>query len=134
MTSGHGRAGTRTVLWLAARGGRTDRTRIALTATMSALAAVALLCAATVAVIGAEDGPYTSQLLSEAGLHRGVVIAFVLLAVPVLALVGQCSRVGAPARDRRLAAYRLAGATPARSPEWPWRNPCWRPCWGASSV
>lgn len=102
----------RTVFWLALRGGRTDRTRIALTATVSALAVVALLCAATVAAIGPGDGPYTSELLSQSGLHQGVVIAFALLAVPVLVLVGQCSRVGAPARDRRLAAYRLAGATP----------------------
>jgi hypothetical protein len=33
----------------------------------------------------------------------------------VLALAGQCSRLGAPARDRRLAAIRLAGATPRQA-------------------
>ena len=37
-----------------------------------------------------------------------------MLMVPVLALAGQCARLGAPARDRRLAALRLAGATPGQ--------------------
>ena len=32
----------------------------------------------------------------------------------MLALAGQCIRLGAPARDRRLAAIRLAGATPGQ--------------------
>ena len=33
----------------------------------------------------------------------------VLLCLPVLGFVGQCSRIGAPGRDRRLAALRLQG-------------------------
>ncbi|WP_432543563.1 FtsX-like permease family protein [Kineococcus sp. SYSU DK002] len=41
-----------------------------------------------------------------------MVVALVLLCVPVLVFAGQCARVGAPARDRRLAALRLQGATP----------------------
>jgi len=101
------------VLWLATVGGRADRTRIALTAVGAAAGVVALLAAATVAATGADDGPYTSQLLNEPGLHIGIVIALVLLCVPVLAFTGQCARIGAPGRDRRLAVFRLAGATPA---------------------
>lgn len=102
-----------TLLWLATVGGRADRTRITLTAVGAAAGVVALLAAATVASIGPDDGPYTSELLNEPGLHVGVVIALVLLCVPVLAFTGQCARIGAPARDRRLAALRLTGATPA---------------------
>lgn len=101
-----------TTVRLAASGGRSDVIRIALTAVGSALGCVALLCGATVAFTGPHDGPYASQLLQQSGLHPGVVIAFVLLCVPVLGFVGQCSRVGAPARDRRLATFRMAGATP----------------------
>ncbi|NAZ84542.1 FtsX-like permease family protein [Kineococcus indalonis] len=101
-----------TVLRTAASGGRGDRTRIALTATGAGAAALALLCAATVAWMGPEHGPYTTAALNEPGLHAGVVAALVLLCVPVLAFAGQCARVGAPARERRLAALRLQGATP----------------------
>lgn len=108
-----GRPGLVTVLRLAAGGGRADRVRIALTAVGAAAAVVALLAAATVAATGADDGPYTSALLNEPGLHPGVVAALVLLCVPVLTFTGQCARIGAPARDRRLATLRLIGATPA---------------------
>jgi hypothetical protein len=102
-----------TVLWLALSGGRSDRTRIGLTAAGAALATLSLSAAATVAAIGPGDGPYTSDLLNQSGLHVGVVTALVLLCLPVLGFAGQCSRVGAPSRDRRLAAFRLQGATPA---------------------
>lgn len=100
-------------LWLAAKGGRSDRTRIVLTAAGASAGTLALLSAITVAYTGPDDGPYTSDLLNQPGLHPGIVIAFVLLCIPVLGFVGQCARVGAPARDRRLAAFRLSGATPS---------------------
>ena len=102
-----------TAVRLATVGGRADRTRIALTAAGAAAATLALLAAITVATTGANDGPYTSDLLNQPGLHPGIVVALVLLCVPLLAFTGQCSRVGAPARDRRLATLRLVGATPA---------------------
>ena len=101
-----------TALWLAVKGGRSDVVRIILTSAGSAVGMLALLSAATVLSIGPGDGPYSSQVLEESGLHQGVVAALVLLCIPVLAFVGQCSRIGAPARDRRLAAVRLAGGTP----------------------
>ncbi|MFI1994709.1 FtsX-like permease family protein [Actinoplanes sp. NPDC020271] len=122
------RAGTLVRLSLA--GNRTDRMRTALTAGSAALGAVALLAAATVASIhgGASiDAPtglrtlspgsdqYASALLVEQGLRPGVIFALIMLALPVLALAGQCIRLGAPARDRRLAALRLAGATPGQT-------------------
>lgn len=101
-----------TGLRLAALGRRTDELRIALTALGSAAATLALLAGATVAAIAPGDGPYTSELLNQGGLHPGVIAALWLLCVPVLVFVGQCSRVGAPARDRRLASFRMAGASP----------------------
>ncbi|HET6531351.1 MAG TPA: FtsX-like permease family protein [Actinoplanes sp.] len=119
-----------TLLRLGLAGTRTDRLRTVLTALSATLAAVALLAAATVAAITGggwvelPDGGsirsggaarYTSALLSESGLRPGVITALLLLALPVLALAGQCVRLGAPARDRRLAAIRLAGATPRQA-------------------
>uniref|UniRef100_UPI00066AD3B7 FtsX-like permease family protein n=1 Tax=Streptomyces sp. SBT349 TaxID=1580539 RepID=UPI00066AD3B7 len=49
------------------------------------------------------------------GLRPGVVLTLLALTVPVLELAGQCARLGAPARERRLAALRLAGATPRQT-------------------
>jgi hypothetical protein len=58
---------------------------------------------------------YSNALLREPGLRGGTALAFVLLTIPILALAGQCARLGAPARDRRLAGLRLAGATPGQA-------------------
>jgi len=111
----------RTLLRLALAGSRTDTLRIVLTAFSAALAAVVMLSAATVMAIpkvpSVDFSPglseqYRIQLLVEPGLRPGVVFALILLTIPVLVLAGQCARLGAPARDRRLAAFRLAGATP----------------------
>lgn len=109
-----------TALRLALSGGASDRVRIGLSVGCAALATVAVLCAAIVGSIsgtGAEDtmAPYSSAILREPGLRFGVVLMLVVLCVPVLFLVGQASRFGAPARDRRLAAVRMAGATPSQT-------------------
>lgn len=114
-----------TLLRLAVTGGRADLMRIVLTVVGSAAATVVLLTAATVASVGPSDGPYGLEVLNEPGLRPGVMVVLLLLCVPILSFVGQCVRVGAPARDRRLAAFRMAGerrATPARS----WHS---RPVW-----
>lgn len=100
---------------LAVAGNRTDHLRTALTALSAALAAVTLLAAATVIAIRGEAERYAAALLVESGLRPGVAAALILLSMPVLALTGQCIRLGAPARDRRLAAIRLAGATPGQA-------------------
>ncbi|MEV4198573.1 FtsX-like permease family protein [Micromonospora globbae] len=107
---------------LALAGTRTDTARVLLTALSAVLAALAVLAAFTVLAIptppATADNPvrwsehYSQALLREPGLRGGTAFALVLLTVPVLALAGQCARLGAPARDRRLAALRLAGATP----------------------
>ncbi|MFR9777761.1 FtsX-like permease family protein [Micromonospora sp. MS34] len=109
------------LLRLALAGTRTDGARVALTALSAALATLSGLAALTVLAVAkppgdarAESVQYTNALLREPGLRPGVAIALLLLMVPVLGLAGQCARLGAPARDRRLAAFRLAGATPGQ--------------------
>jgi hypothetical protein len=109
-----------TLARLALAGSRTDRLRVVLTMTSSALASLVLLAAATVAAVPelgtSDDGSegwnnYSSALIAEPGLRPGVVLTLLLLAVPVLVLAGHSVRFGSPARDRRLAAVRLAGGT-----------------------
>ncbi|PJE99240.1 hypothetical protein CUT44_05605 [Streptomyces carminius] len=113
------------LLRLALAGTRTDALRVVLTALSAALAALAVYAALNVLAIP-EPGPradagvslnnqYNKQILQEPGLRPGVVAALLMLTIPVLALAGQCARLGAPARDRRLAAIRLAGATPRQA-------------------
>ena len=116
------RAGMRPgVLFRLARAGTgTDTLRAVLTAVSAALATLALLAAATVLAIGhpALGGHlprYSDELLREPGLRPGVAFTLLLLTIPVLALAGQCARLGGPARDRRLAAVRLAGGTPRQA-------------------
>ncbi|MCX5119394.1 ABC transporter permease [Micromonospora sp. NBC_00362] len=113
-----------TLLRLALAGTRTDIARVVLTALSALLATVAGLTALTVLAIptpAATDEnqnrwseQYHNALLAQPGLRGGTAIALLMLMIPVLALAGQCARLGAPARDRRLAALRLAGATPGQ--------------------
>ena len=114
-----------TLLRLALAGTRTDVLRVVLTAVSALLATLAILAALTVLAIrdagDRVDGSdswseqYASPLLREPGLRGGTALALVLLTIPILALAGQCGRLGAPARDRRLAGFRLAGATPGQA-------------------
>ncbi len=101
------------LLRLALSGGRSDRLRIALTAVGSAATTLLLLTAASVVCISTGDGPYRLAVLDQPGLRPGVIIALLLLTAPLAIFMGLCTRVGAPARDRRLAMFRMAGATPA---------------------
>jgi hypothetical protein len=103
--------------WALLRGSpRSERWRLTLTALGAALGTGFALAASVVAVIGTRfgGGPprYTNDLLNEAGLRPGVIAALLLLVLPVLAFIGQCTRIGALRRERRLAALRLAGAGP----------------------
>ncbi|WP_317620648.1 hypothetical protein [Actinoplanes sp. KI2] len=104
-----------TLARLAVAGNRTDVLRTALTAVSALLATIAMLCAATVLSIDGWADRYSAELLVEPGLRPGVAATLILVSLPVLALAGQCIRLGAPARDRRLAAIRLAGATPGEA-------------------
>ncbi|MBM0205797.1 ABC transporter permease [Micromonospora sp. STR1s_5] len=113
-----------TLLRLALAGTSTDTARVVLTALSALLATLAGLAALTVSAIPApaptDENPnrlseqYHNALLAEPGLRGGTAFALLMLMIPVLALAGQCGRLGAPARDRRLAALRLAGATPGQ--------------------
>ncbi|MGW3241648.1 FtsX-like permease family protein [Streptomyces sp. NPDC001070] len=103
--------------WSLLRGSpRGERWRLALTGLGATLGTGFGLAALTVAVIGTRFGggptQYTNDLLNSAGLRSGVIGGLLLLILPVLAFVGQCTRIGALRRERRLAALRLAGATP----------------------
>jgi hypothetical protein len=86
-----------------------------LTAVGAAATTLLLLTAAAVVFISAGDGPYRLDVLDQPGLRPGVVIALLLLCVPLVIFMGLCTRVGAPARDRRLAMFRMAGATPTEA-------------------
>ncbi|MDQ2851758.1 MAG: ABC transporter permease [Actinomycetota bacterium] len=101
-----------TIVRLALAGGGSDALRIVLTAVGALVATSMLLLGVAVTQIGPRDGPYFTDLLNQSGLHPGVVFAMVMLSLVTLSFVGQCSRIGAPARDRRLAAIRMAGGTP----------------------
>ncbi|MHC5258409.1 FtsX-like permease family protein [Streptomyces sp. UC4497] len=100
--------------WLLTRGAdRLERRRAVLTA-LGATAATGFACAAVAlaSVRGQVQFPYGNGLLDQPGTRRGVVAGLLLLLVPVLGFLGQCARIGAVHRDRRLAGLRLAGAGP----------------------
>ncbi|TCN36929.1 hypothetical protein EV644_112101 [Kribbella orskensis] len=62
-------------------------------------------------IVATPSGGY-SDYLQESGLRGGVALATVFLAATACALAYQALKLGTAARDRRLAAFRLAGATP----------------------
>jgi hypothetical protein len=108
------------LLRLALAGTRADTARVLLTAVSALLATLAVLSALTVLAVptpqqSGNSEQYVNALLREPGLRPGLAFALMLLTIPVLALAGQCARLGAPARDRRLAAIRLAGASPGQT-------------------
>ncbi|MEJ1196054.1 MULTISPECIES: FtsX-like permease family protein [unclassified Streptomyces] len=87
--------------------------RIMLTATGAALATGFALAAVTLASLqGGLNVSVGHGLLNEPGTRAGVIVSLLMLLVPVLGFLGQCARIGAVHRDRRLAGLRLAGATP----------------------
>ncbi|MGW0733595.1 FtsX-like permease family protein [Streptomyces sp. NPDC002851] len=88
--------------------------RISLTVLGALLATGFALAAVTTAALEGSyrNAAYGNGLLDSEGTRRGVIAALLGLLVPVLGFLGQCARIGAVHRDRRLAALRLAGATP----------------------
>ncbi|WP_433011628.1 FtsX-like permease family protein [Kribbella sp. CA-294648] len=93
----------------------TDRSRFRLLVLTTVLAGAFLLAAWRIKRLGF-DGEFRSQQYSnfirEDGIRSGVALAALLLAVASCLLAYQALRLGTAARDRRLAAFRLAGATP----------------------
>ncbi|MFF4014377.1 ABC transporter permease [Streptomyces sp. NPDC001843] len=104
------------LVWLLTRGSdRGEWWRVTLTAVGAALATGFALAAVALASL---QGYYSVSvghgLLNTPGERSGVIVSLLLLLVPVLGFLGQCARIGAVHRDRRLAGLRLAGATPAQ--------------------
>ncbi|MGW7405756.1 ABC transporter permease [Streptomyces sp. NPDC054833] len=102
--------------WQLTRGSdRREWWRLALTAVGAALATgFALAAVALASVRGYHHFSFADGLLDNPGERSGVIVSLLLLLVPVLGFLGQCARIGAVHRDRRLAGLRLAGATPAQ--------------------
>ncbi|WP_428954649.1 FtsX-like permease family protein [Streptomyces sp. cg35] len=100
--------------WLLTRGAdRLERRRAVLTALGAAVATgFALAAVAFGSLRGQVHFPFGHGLLDQPGTRHGVVAALLLLLVPVLGFLGQCARIGAVHRERRLAALRLSGAGP----------------------
>jgi hypothetical protein len=80
----------------------------------TALVSGLLLVALTVVLFaGGSSSEPVSALVAEDGLRGGYVFALLLIGLAPLALLRQVVRLGTATRERRLAALRLAGATPA---------------------
>ncbi|MFJ6743652.1 FtsX-like permease family protein [Streptomyces sp. NPDC091279] len=96
--------------------GRREGARFALMALGAALATGFALVA--VALASLRSGQFRvsvgNGLLDTPGVRDGVIVALLLLLVPVLGFLGQCTRIGAVQRERRFAGLRLAGATPGQ--------------------
>jgi hypothetical protein len=111
-----------TTVFLARPTSPADRGRLLLLSGSTAVAGGLLIAAARIARLSIDGdygisafGPLPSHELAlyiqEAGLRPGVVLGALLMTVPVFALAVQALRVGSVARDRRMSALRLAGAT-----------------------
>ncbi|MFE2053972.1 FtsX-like permease family protein [Streptomyces sp. NPDC056465] len=104
------------IAWILARGSeRREWWRLSLTLLGALLATGFSLAAVTTAAVpGQVSIPYAHGLLNQPGQRAGVALALVLLLIPVLGFLGQCARIGAVHRHRRMAGMRLAGASPAQ--------------------
>ncbi|HEY0471565.1 MAG TPA: FtsX-like permease family protein [Kribbella sp.] len=104
-----------TMVELARPRSRTDRRRLALLVATIAIAGAFLLAAWRVKRLGFTGDLSSmaySDFLQQGGLRSGVAFGAVLVAICACLLTYQALRLGTAARDRRLAAFRLAGATP----------------------
>ncbi|MCX5234232.1 ABC transporter permease [Streptomyces prunicolor] len=100
--------------WLLTQGSdRREWWRVGLTAVGAALATgIGLGVVALLSLDGFYSVSFGSGLFDSPSDRRNVSLALGLLLIPVLGFLGQCARIGAVHRDRRLAALRLAGAGP----------------------
>ncbi|MGW1341811.1 hypothetical protein ACWCOV_12205 [Kribbella sp. NPDC002412] len=90
-----------------------DRSRIQLATAALGLSGALLLGALRIVRLGKGMLPDTvySNYVAESGLRSGLIAILVILAVLTGALAVQALRLGTAARERRLAALRLAGAS-----------------------
>ncbi|MBA9001156.1 FtsX-like permease family protein [Thermomonospora cellulosilytica] len=102
-----------TVAAMLARGAsHADRRVRRLMIAAAALATFFLLGAGNLLTIRGNTYSDWAGLVTEEGLRGGTALALALLVVPPLALLHQAGRIAQATRERRLAALRLAGATP----------------------
>jgi hypothetical protein len=87
--------------------------RAALLAGTTALATALVLVALTMLLLPSQPAEALFSLVAQPGLRWGTAFATLLLALPLLLMLNQVVRLGTATRERRLAALRLAGATPA---------------------
>lgn len=97
--------------WTLARAGGWARS--ALLAGCTAAVSGLLLVAVSLLLLGDDSHEQLASFVRDGGTRGGVVFAVVLLTLPPLLLLDQAVRLGTANRDRRLAALRVAGATPA---------------------
>ena len=89
--------------------------RAALIALCAALVSGLLLVALSVVLFtwaSSREQEQVSDLVADDGLRGGYVLALLLICLAPLALLRQVVRLGTATREQRLAALRLAGATP----------------------
>lgn len=90
-----------------------DRGRVQLATAALALSGAVLLGALRIARMGKgefDEGVY-SNYIAESGLRSGLIAVLIILAVLVGGLAVQALRLGTAARERRMTALRLAGAS-----------------------
>jgi len=87
--------------------------RAALLAGTTAVATALLLVALAMLLLPSQPAEALFSLVAEPGLRWGTAFATAMLVLPLLLMLSQVVRLGTATRERRLAALRLAGATPA---------------------
>jgi len=87
--------------------------RAALLAGTTALATALVLVALTMLLLPSQPVEALFSLVADPGLRYGTAFSIALLVLPLLLMLNQVVRLGTATRERRLAALRLAGATPA---------------------
>ncbi|MDQ0990952.1 FtsX-like permease family protein [Streptomyces sp. V3I7] len=110
------RTDLRLALLLLGGSDRREWWRVGLTALGAALATGFGTAAVAIAALGGDQYSVglAHGLLNQPGQRAGAILTLVLLLGPVVGFLGQCARIGAVHRDRRLAGLRLAGASPAQ--------------------
>jgi len=87
--------------------------RAALLAVTTAAATALVLVALTMLLLPSVPAEELFSLVAEPGLRWGTAFATAMMVLPLLLMLNQIVRLGTATRERRLAALRLAGATPA---------------------
>jgi hypothetical protein len=98
--------------WTLARAG--GWSRMLLVTLCTAVVSGLLLVAVALLLLPKHPQEMFFNLVADPGVRGGTTFGTVLLSVPILLLLHQAVRLGTATRERRLAALRMAGATPAQ--------------------